>query len=139
VTDESHKVTETEWGWTPQRERAALAVAETNTIVDAAKAAGVTRETIHRWMKHPEFKQRVDEYLDEVVSAARQILRRNAAAAAAQLVNLHAYGNAMHSVKLAASKDILDRVGLKPVQEVKQENSGETTIRVRYVDDQPND
>lgn len=135
TTELSHKATETVWSWTPQREKAALAVAECATIIDAAKVAGVTRETIHRWLHSPEFRARVDEHLDEVISAARSVLRRNAVAAAQQLVNLHVYGHNMHAVKLAASKDILDRVGLKPVQEVKQENTGEMTIRVKYVDE----
>jgi hypothetical protein len=113
VADESLKVTDSAWEWTPQRTRAALAVAESATVTDAAKAAGVTRETIHRWLKHPEFRQRIDEHLEEVISTARYILRRNAAAAALQLVHLHTSGNAMHTVKLAATKDILDRAGLK--------------------------
>lgn len=118
----SHKVTESGWTWTPQREKAALAVAESATIIEAAKFAGVTRETVHRWMHSPEFRARVDEHLEEVIVSARQILRRNAAAAAQQLVNLHAHGHAMHGVKLAASKDILDRVGLKAPD--KLEHSG---------------
>lgn len=137
MTDESQNATEKAWAWSSQREKAALAVAECATISEAARVAGVARETIHKWLRHAEFKARVDEHLEEVVSAARFILRRNATAAAQQLVNLHAHGHAMHTVKLAASKDILDRVGLKPVQEVKQENIGELVIRVRY--DDPND
>jgi hypothetical protein len=116
VIDVLQKVTASGWSWTPQRERAALAVAESATITDAAKIAGVTRKTIHEWMHAPEFKARVDEHLEESIIAARHILRRNAAAAAQQLVNLHAHGHAMHGVKLAASKDILDRVGLKATE-----------------------
>jgi hypothetical protein len=135
VIEPLHNVTGPAWNWTPQREKAALAVAESATIVEAAAAAGVTRKTIHEWLHSPEFRARVDEHLDEVISAARSILRRNAVAAAQQLVNLHAHGHNMHGVKLAASKDILDRVGLKPVQEVKQENSGAVTVRWEYGDD----
>lgn len=126
----SHKATETAWSWTPQREKAALAVAESATIIDAAKAAGVTRETIHRWLHSPEFRARVDEHLDEVISAARSILRRNAVAAAQQLVNLHAHGHNLHAVKLAASKDILDRCGLKTPDKI--EHSG--TVGTYIVD-----
>jgi DNA-binding XRE family transcriptional regulator len=118
VSEALHNVTESTWKWTPQREKAALAVAESATIIDAAKVVDVTRKTIYEWLKSPEFRARVDEHLDEVVSAARQILRRNAVAAAQQLVNIHAHGHPLHSVKLAASKDILDRVGLKAPEKI---------------------
>lgn len=113
MSESLQKVTARGWGWTPQRERAALAVAECATIKEAAEFVGVTRKTIHEWMHSPEFRSRVDEHLEETIITARHILRRNAAAAAQQMVNLHAHGHAMHGVKLAASKDILDRVGLK--------------------------
>jgi hypothetical protein len=135
VSDPLHNVTESAWNWTPQREKAALAVAESATIVEAAGVAGVTRKTIHEWLKAPEFKARVDEYLEEVVSAARSIMRRNATAAAKTVVDLSVWGLPGHTTRLAAAKDVLDRVGLKPVQEVKQENSGAVTVRWEYGDD----
>lgn len=127
MSDESQSITDAAWKWTPQRDKAALAVAESATIIDAAKLAGVTRETIHRWMNHPEFKARVDEHLEEVVGAARSILRRNAVAAAQQMVNILAHGHPQHAVKLAAAKDVLDRVGLKAPE--KLEHGGGMTVR----------
>jgi hypothetical protein len=138
VSDTLHNVTTPSWSWTPQREKAALAVAECATIKEAADVAGVTRKTIHEWMHAPEFKARIDEHLEEVISAARSILRRNATSAAQQLVNIHAHGHAMHAVKLAASKDILDRVGIKAPDkhELTGANGGpqETVVRIVYGD-----
>lgn len=130
VSDESQTVTDAAWKWTPQRDKAALAVAESATIIDAARVAGVTRETIHRWMHAPEFKARIDEHLEEVIGAARSVLRRNAMVAAQQMVNILAHGYPDHSVRLAAAKDVLDRVGLKAPD--KLEHSG--TIGTYVVD-----
>lgn len=138
MADESQTITETVWKWTPQRDKTALAVAECATIIDAAKVAGVTRETIHRWMHAPEFKARVDEHLEEVIGGARSILRRNAMVAAQQMVNILAHGHPQHAVKLAAAKDVLDRVGLKAPEKLEHTgaNGGpqETTIRFVYGD-----
>lgn len=102
-----------EWRWTPPRAAVALLLAQGKTYREIQQELRVSASTIAEWKKEPEFMARIDAIIEESVSEARRILRRNAAAAAAQLVNLHAYGNAMHTVKLAASKDILDRVGLK--------------------------
>lgn len=133
MTDAGANVSE--WKWDAKKERAALLLAQGVTYAAIEKEHGISHTSVARWKKEPAFASRVDELLDEVVSEARRILRRNATAAAQQLVNLQAHGHAMHGVKLAASKDILDRVGLKPVQEVKQETNGEMIIRVKYVDD----
>lgn len=101
------------WKWTAQRERAALLLADGMTYREIEANHGIAHTTIARWKKEPEFLARIDQHLDEAVSEARRVLRRNALAAAQQIVNLHAHGHAQHTVKLAATKDILDRVGLK--------------------------
>lgn len=119
-----------EWKWDAKKERAALLLAKGETYAIIEKEHGISHTSLARWKKEPEFTARVDELIDEVVSEARRILRRNAAAAAQQLINLHAHGHAMHGVKLAASKDILDRVGLKAPE--KMEHSG--TIGTYIVD-----
>lgn len=123
-----------EWKWDAKKERAALLLAQGVTYAAIEKEHGVSHTSLARWKKEPEFVARVDEIIEESVSEARRILRRNAAAAAQQLVHLHASGNAMHSVKLAASKDILDRCGLKAPEKIQQENSGNMVIRWEYGD-----
>jgi hypothetical protein len=58
--------------WTPAREDAAYAVAE-GVLTDAqiAKAAGVTRDRITVWKRHPEFQEKVKAHRAEVMEASR--------------------------------------------------------------------
>lgn len=106
------------WSWNVKRETAATGIAEGKSYRTIAAEIDVAVNTVLRWTKHPEFQSRVDEIIEEVVGDARRILRRNAAAAAQQLVHLHTSGHSMHAVKLAACKDILDRVGLKSPEKI---------------------
>lgn len=104
---------QTEYTWSPKKEQAALALAEGKTWTQVLESVGIARGTLALWCKQPEFKARVEEHIAEVVDEARRILRRNAAKAAQQIVNIAEYGSLQHGVRLQGSKDILDRVGLK--------------------------
>lgn len=130
MSEASLKVTV--WQWTHTRERAALAVARAKNETEAARDAGVARESICRWMQHPEFRARVAEHMASIVEEARLILQRNAAAAAATVTDIAFFGLPGHSTRLAAARDILDRVGLKAIEKIEQ--TGTTTVRVVYDD-----
>lgn len=50
-------------GWTPQTEKAAALVAtSTKTRAQIAKACGVEERTLYRWLREPEFVERIDEH-----------------------------------------------------------------------------
>lgn len=59
--------------WTPAREDAAYAVAE-GVLTDAqiAKAAGVSRDRITVWKRHPEFQEKVKSHRARVLEVSRQ-------------------------------------------------------------------
>lgn len=116
----SHNVATFEW--TPIKEKAAQARAEGKSQEQAATLAGCSRKSIERWEKEQAFQDRIDAYLEAGRTEAKRILVRNAAAAAKQLVLLMDHGYSNHSVRLAAAKDVLDRVGLKAPE--KHEHSG---------------
>lgn len=121
------------WQWTAKRDAVASALAEGKTWKATAEAVGVGTTTIARWMKAPEFTARIDDLQAEMVAEARRILRRNATAAAQQLVNLVRHGHSLHSVKLAAAKDVLDRVGLKATEKHEYTGTDGAALTIRWV------
>lgn len=46
--------------WDERRTKAAISLAHGNTVVKAAREAGVTRKTVHDWLNDPEFSTEVD-------------------------------------------------------------------------------
>jgi transposase-like protein len=112
VTDEP-ATNGNDWTWTPKREAVAYALSQGKSYRDAAKECDVGVTTITRWVKVPAFNARIDELHDQVVLEARRILKRNAAIAALKVVQIAEAGYGQHAVKLSASKDILDRVGVR--------------------------
>jgi hypothetical protein len=125
ATGQLQKVT---WKWTPQRERAALAIAETKTLVEAAKHCDVSRKTLYEWLAVPEFRQRVQETVEASVTRARWRLANKAEDAANMVIDIMQFGNSRHAMRLAAAKDILDRVGLKAPEKIEHEHSGSLDI-----------
>ena len=75
-------------------------------------------------------KQKIDRILADGIQAAKHILEVEAETTAEKLIELRDYGNTEYGVRLSACKDILDRIGLKPKDEV--EHSGE--VKVTLID-----
>jgi hypothetical protein len=132
------KLTPETWEWTPQREKAALAVASEKTIVAAAEVSGVSRETIYQWQRIPQFEERVQEHLDDFLRTARRRAMQKLPAAIEKVIDVMEYGNNQYATRLAAAKDILDRGGFKPVEKQQIDTNGEMTIRVVYADGDQN-
>jgi hypothetical protein len=133
VTDGSHNLTE--WKWTPQREKAAFVLATAKNITEASDTCGVSRQSLYLWMKRPEFMARVQEHLDENIAEARRHLQRNAAFAAQRMVDFAFNASSEHSVRLAAAKDILDRVGLKAPEKLEHGGPGGGPLRIVWAED----
>ena len=85
----------------------AAAIAAGSTIADAAKAAGVSDQTVYRRMREPSFLRRVDEIRREMMSQVVGRLTASLDAAAAQLHNLQANAET-DSVKLSACRSIFE-------------------------------
>lgn len=63
---------EEKWEWTPEREKAAQQVLAGIPKTQIASEAGVHRNTVSNWCKHPEFVARVRELRDDRVETTRQ-------------------------------------------------------------------
>jgi|GEM_PF-4749275 len=123
------------WKWNAKKELAALLLSEGKTWLVIEKEHGIPHSTLGDWVKCPEFQVRIDEHIEAIIAEARRILRMNARDAAKQIGNLITFGHAQHSVKLAAAKDVLDRVGLSGP--VKNEHGGPNggPLRILWIED----
>lgn len=121
------------WKWTADKEQAALLLAQGKTWKEIEEQNGLSHSSVAMWVKHQEFQDRIAEHIESFVSDARKILQRAATNAARTVVQLNEWGLPGHSTRLAAAKDILDRVGLKPPDKQQVESTGDVTITVRYV------
>lgn len=106
-----------------------MALAEGKTWKFVQDDIGVANTTLARWKKAPEFQARIDEHIEAMVGEARRILNQYATRAAKTVAELTVIGLPGHSTRLAAAKDILDRVGLKPVEKQQVQSDGALTIR----------
>ena len=93
-----------------------------------SKNKDYARKAGSRLMTNGDIRQAIDEALDSGVWLAGSILRREAPSAAETVCELKDMGNSQYNVRLQAAKDILDRVGLKPKDEV--DHSGDVGFRV---------
>jgi hypothetical protein len=70
------------------REAAITALLTTNSIQAAAKKAGVSRRTLLRWMKDPDFRKEYAEAKSDALKVASAILVRSSAKAALVLAEI---------------------------------------------------
>jgi len=89
------------------------------------------RKKAHRLIvTNGDVKAEIDRILDEGLEHAIEILRVAGTDTVTRLIELRDMGNKEYTVQLAACKDILDRIGLKPPEKI--EHSGE--IRIPLID-----
>jgi hypothetical protein len=137
VTDGSQNLAE--WKWTANREKAAFALATAKNMTEASKECGVSRESLRVWLRHPTFKARVQEHLDENVAEARRILQRTAAQAAEMVRDITLFGNSRLTTRLMAAKDVLDRVGLKAPEKLEHGGPGGGPLRIVWTYGDPDE
>jgi hypothetical protein len=75
-------------GKTRLREAAINALLSADTIEKAANKAGISKRTLLRWMKKPEFRAQYAETKSEALKMASGILARNATKAALVLAEI---------------------------------------------------
>jgi hypothetical protein len=75
---------------------------------------------------NPNVKAEIDRILEEGLAAARERLSSEADNTVDKLLFLRDGGNKEYTVQLGACKDILDRIGMKPKEQV--EHSGEVGV-----------
>ena len=80
---------------------------------EIAKEIGIAPETLSRWKKDKEFE-------DEYIKLLRQAFAHIAPKAKKKMIQLMDCGNP--SVEYSATKDVLDRAGLKAVEKAEVDN-----------------
>jgi hypothetical protein len=103
------------------REKYALARATGSTQAEAAAEAGVSARSAVVWDREPDVKARIAELQAEGTEDALRFLRSKSLPAAKRLWELTQAGSrwsagSVAATNLAAVKDVLDRVGLKPAE-----------------------
>jgi len=79
-------------------------------------------------------KSEIDRILDVGLEEAVENLRAEANSTVTRMIELRDMGNKEYTVQLAACKDILDRIGLKPPEKIEHEHSGDITFKLLNVD-----
>jgi len=114
---------------------ALAALAEGGTLTMAGDAAGVTRQTVRRWINDPShpLAQAWARLSDEAVEEARRALRRHTGAAVSTLVDVMRDPDSRGSERVAAAREILSRGGVSETtrQEVAVEGTPDALAEVR--------
>jgi hypothetical protein len=94
----------------PKQHRAVEALLTTGEISAAAKEVGVTRETLHRWMKQPAFLDAVREVESRTLDDLSRLLVRLGRTAIATLAKAMNDPAAPYSTRVTAANASLSRL-----------------------------
>jgi hypothetical protein len=92
----------------PQQEGAIVALLSDPGLTGAAKAAGVGKATLWRWMQQPAFREAYRRARREAVEQARARLQQASGEAVQALLDVANDVEAPHSSRVSAAKAILD-------------------------------
>jgi len=107
-------------GLPPQRQRAALLLAQGLAPLAVAEQLGVTTRTLRRWREDPPFRALVDQHLQDAVGQARDQLMAALPVAIAGLVEL-AQDRDNPAVRLGACNSLM-RVWTRQIHEQRLED-----------------
>lgn len=93
-------------------------------VSEVATEIGKHERTLYAWLEREDFAGELDARLAAARARAKRILEAGAEDAAASLVLVAKAGEPGHGPRVAAARDILDRVGLAVPKEVKVEVGG---------------
>lgn len=111
-------------GLSKKQLKAAKLIAEGNmTIDEIAKECDVSDRTIYRWKKQEEFLQAIHDFEEEIKEDIKHKLIGMSPKALKEFEKLLSARSEM--VRLHAIKDLLDRIGLKPVERQEIDNKHE--------------
>lgn len=99
-------------GLTPKQEKALAALLTQPTTHEAAKAAGVSRATLFRWLNDPVFAAAYREARGRLLESTLTALQSAGPAAVATLLNVMENATSNPGAQVSAAKAILD-AGLK--------------------------
>jgi hypothetical protein len=91
---------------TRNQQRGLVALLSTASVAAAARASGLSRETLHRWLRDPDFRAVLDRHRDEAFRITLCRVVSAAGRAVETLTGLLRYGSPR--VQLKAAKAALD-------------------------------
>ena len=94
--------------WSRKKDAAIVALVTEPTIADAAKKAGISHATLHRWLQIKDFKDAYREAKREVVSAAIARLQRTATEAVDALRDVMNDAESPANARVSAARAILE-------------------------------
>lgn len=89
------------------------------STAEIADIVDVSKDTVQKWLRRREIKEYISAHQAEELAILKTKMASNADKAFQKMVDL--LDSNIDNVALQASKDILDRTGFKPVNEVKSE------------------
>lgn len=101
----------------PRKQRAVLALVESSSVAAAAVASGVSRQTLYRWMREPEFATMLRQASGERVEQASRELTAMMSKAVEVLHALLESGSE-HQRRLAADSIITNAIRLRELVEL---------------------
>ena len=96
-----------------------LFLAGNHTRAEIASILGVKADTVGRWLRDPDIKKYMEEFQKQEANITRSRMQAASAAALDKMVRL--LDSPIDGVALQAAKDLMDRAGFKPKQEIKKE------------------
>lgn len=107
------KRNETEPGaLTPKQEKALAALLTETTVIEAAKAAGISRATLFRWLSEEQFQAAYKEARGRLLESTLTALQSAGPAAVVTLLRVMEHATSNPGAQVSAAKAILD-TGLK--------------------------
>lgn len=94
--------------WSRKKDAAIVALVTEPTIADAAKKAGISHATLHRWLQIKDFKDAYREAKREAVSAAIARLQRTATEAVDALRDVMNDAESPANARVSAARAILE-------------------------------
>jgi transposase-like protein len=92
-----------------KKEAAIEALLTQRNVEEAARAAGIGKQTLVRWLKIPEFQTAYQEARRTAVSQTNGRLQQASGVAASTLFKIMVDGNASDSARVRAAEAVLDR------------------------------
>ena len=101
--------------WSRKKDAAIVALVTEPTIADAAKKAGISHATLHKWLKVKEFKDAYMQARREAVSAAISRLQQTATEAVDALRDVMNDTESPASARVSAARSILE-IAIKAIE-----------------------
>lgn len=98
--------------WERKKEAAIAALLCCPTIIEAAKRAGVSEPTLHRWMRREDFKSEYQAARAQTLEVASQWLQRGTLSAVQVLQEIAGDKEAPSASRVMAARSFLESTGL---------------------------